>query len=155
MAQHAPLVAVDRAPLGTICIDRQPRSQPQWRNGQLPSCRVRSGRLGSGAASQALQAGLQPVLEADSIDWAAATMVTGTNSWLAQANISRGATKSGVTRDDLSQPVHSSTRRAEKRAARAPESETHNPPLQARQPETERARADQECRIHQRTTSFC
>ena len=29
MAQHAPLVAVDRAPLGTICIDRQPRSQPQ------------------------------------------------------------------------------------------------------------------------------
>ena len=33
MAQHAPLVAVDRAPLGTICIDRQPRSQPQWRSG--------------------------------------------------------------------------------------------------------------------------
>jgi hypothetical protein len=32
-----------------------------------------------------LQAGLPPVLEADSIDWAAATMVAGTNSWLAQA----------------------------------------------------------------------
>ena len=114
MAQHAPLVAVDRAPLGTICIDRQPRSQPQWRNGSLPGCRVRSGRLGSGAASQAVQAGLPPVLEADSIDWAAATMVAGTNSWLAQAHISGGATKSGVTRDDLSQSVHSGARRAEK-----------------------------------------
>ena len=33
MAQHAPLVAVDRAPLGTICIDRQPRSQPKGRLG--------------------------------------------------------------------------------------------------------------------------
>src|SRR5579862_635110 len=30
-------------------------------------------------------------------------MVAGTNSWLAQAYISGGATKSGVTRDDLSQ----------------------------------------------------
>src|SRR5258705_11109411 len=91
MAQHAPLVAVDRAPLGTICIDREARSQPQWRRGPLPGCRVRSGRLASGAASQALQAGLPPVLEADSIDWAAATMVAGTNSWLAQAHISGGA----------------------------------------------------------------
>src|SRR5580700_3951393 len=113
MAPHAPLDAVDRAPLGTICIDRQPRSQPQWRSGPLPGCRVGSGRLGSGEASQALQAGLPPVLEADSIDWAAATMVAGTNSRLAQAHISGGATKSGVTRDDLSQPVHSGTRRAE------------------------------------------
>src|ERR1700729_3568438 len=117
MAQYAPLVAVDRAPLGTICIDRQPRSQPQWRSGPLPGCRVRSGRMGSGATSQALQAGLPPVLEVDSIDWAAATMVAGTNSWLAQAHISGGATKSGVTRDDLSQPVHPGARRAEKRAA--------------------------------------
>src|ERR1700693_5346371 len=102
MALYAPLVAVDRAPLGTICVDRQPRSQPQWRSGPLPGCRVRSGRMGSGATSQALQAGLPPVLEADSIDWAAATMVAGTNSWLAQAQIPGGATKSGVTRDDLS-----------------------------------------------------
>src|SRR5262245_7404328 len=117
MAQHAPLVAGDRAPLGTICIDGQPRGQPQWRSGPLPGCRVRSGRLGSGAASQALQAGLSAVLEADSIDGAAAAMVAGTNSWLAQAHISGGATKSGVTRDDLSQPVHSGARRAEKRAA--------------------------------------
>ena len=38
-------------------------------------------------------------------------------SWLAQAHIPGGATKSGVTRDDLSQPVHSGARRAEKRAA--------------------------------------
>ena len=43
--------------------------------------------------------------------------VTGTNSRLAQAHISGGATKSGVTRDDLSQPVRSGARRAEKRAA--------------------------------------
>src|ERR1700722_8094464 len=88
MALYAPLVAVDRAPLGTICVDRQPGSQPQWRSGPLPGCRVRSGRMGSGATSQALQAGLPPVLEADSIDWAAATMVAGPNSWLAQAHIS-------------------------------------------------------------------
>src|ERR1700752_3646385 len=117
MAQHASIVAVDRTPLGTICIDRQPRGQPQWRSGSLPGCRVRSGRLGSGAASEALQAGLPPVLEGDSIDWAATTMVAETNSWLAQAHISGGATKSGVTRDDLSQSVHSGARRAEKRAA--------------------------------------
>src|SRR5258708_22706324 len=50
------------------------------------------------SAPEALQTGLPPVLEADSIDWAATTMVAGTNSWLAQAHISRGATKSGVTR---------------------------------------------------------
>src|ERR1700738_2360320 len=117
MAQHAPLVAVDRAPLGTICIDRQPRSQPQWRSGPLPGRPVRSGRMGSDATSQALQAGLPPVPEADSIDRAAATMVTGTNSRLAQAHISGGATKPGVTRDDLSQPLHPGARRAEKRAA--------------------------------------
>jgi Helix-turn-helix domain len=47
---------------------------------------------GSGAASQALQVGLPPVLEADSIDRAAATMVAGTNSWLAQAHTSGGHT---------------------------------------------------------------
>src|SRR5215813_2423141 len=117
MAQHAPLVAVNRAPLGTICIDRQRRSPPQWRSGPLPGCQVRSGHLGSSAASQALQAGLLPVLEADSIDGTAATMVAGTNSRLAQAHLSGGATKSGVTRDDLSQPVHSGARRPEKRAA--------------------------------------
>jgi hypothetical protein len=96
MAQHAPLVAVNRASLGTICIDRQPRSQPQWRSGPLPGCQVRSGCLGSGAASEALQAGLPPVLEADSIDGTAATMVAGTNSRLAQAHLSGGATKSGI-----------------------------------------------------------
>ena len=117
MAQHAPLVTVDRASLGTICIDRQPRSRAQWRSGPLPGSQVRSGRLGSGAASQALQASLPPVLEADGIDGAAATMVAGTNSRLAQAHLSGVATKSGVTRDDLSQPIHSGARRAEKRAA--------------------------------------
>ena len=57
--------------------------------------------LGSGAASQALQAGLPSVAEADSIDQAAAAMVTGTNCWLAQAHISGGTAKPGVTRDDL------------------------------------------------------
>ena len=91
--------AVDRAPLGTICIDRQPRSQPQWRSRPLPGCRVRSGRLGSGAASQALQAGLPPVLEADSIDWVAATMVAGTNSWLAYPTPHRVTFLTGLNRD--------------------------------------------------------
>jgi IS30 family transposase len=61
--------------------------------------------VGSGAAPKALQAGLPPVLETDSIDRTAATIVAGTNSWLAQARISGGATKASVTRDDLSQPV--------------------------------------------------
>ena len=117
MAQHAPLVAVDRAPLGTICIDRQPRSQPQWRSGPLPGRGGRSGGLGSGAASQALQAGLPSVLEADSINFAAAAMVTGANCRLAQADISGGTSKAGVTRDDLSQPVHSGARRTEKGAS--------------------------------------
>ena len=95
------------APPGAICIDRQPRSQAQWRSGPLPGSQVRSGRLGSDAASQALQVGLPPVLEASSIDGTAATMVAGTNSRLAQAHLSGGATKSGVTRDDLSQPIRS------------------------------------------------
>jgi IS30 family transposase len=40
-----------------------------------------SSRLGSGAASQAVQAGLPSVPEPDSIDQAAAAMVTGTNCW--------------------------------------------------------------------------
>ena len=57
MAQHAVLVAVDRAPLGTVCVNHQPRSPAQWRGGSLSGCRVRSARLGSGAASKALQAG--------------------------------------------------------------------------------------------------
>src|SRR6202012_2623913 len=146
---------IDRAPLGTTCIDRQPRGQPQWRSGPLSGRRVRSGRLGSGSAPEALQTGLPPVLEADSIDWAATTMVAGTNSWLAQAHISGGATKSGVTRDDLSQPVHPGARRAEKRAAGSPEGEAPDPPRQARQPETERARPDQGCGIHQATPGIC
>jgi IS30 family transposase len=53
--------------------------------------------LGSGAAPQALQAGLPSVLETDSIDQAAAAMVTGANCRLAQAHISGEASKAGVT----------------------------------------------------------
>ncbi len=78
MAQHAPLVAVDRAPLGTISVNH-PGSPAQWWSVLLPGCWVRSGGLGSGAASQALQAGFLSVLEADSIDQAAAEMITGTD----------------------------------------------------------------------------
>ena len=85
--------------------------------GSLSSRPVRSSRLGSGAASQALQAGLPSAPEPDSIDQAAAAMVAGTNCWLAQAHLSGGTAKPGVTRDDLSQPVHSGARRAEKRTA--------------------------------------
>src|ERR1700704_3482299 len=86
----------------------------QWRGGSLSGCGVRSVRVGSGAAPQALQAGLPSVLEADSINLAAAAMVTGANCRLAQTHISGGTSKAGVTRDDLSQPVHSGARRAEK-----------------------------------------
>ena len=71
----------------------------------LSGCGFRSGRMGSGAAPQALQAGLPSVLEADSINLAAAAMVTGASCRLAQAQISGGTSKAGVTRDDQSQPV--------------------------------------------------
>jgi IS30 family transposase len=71
MAQHAPLVAVDRAALGTISVHDQPRGPAQWRGGKLSGYGVRSGRVGSSAASKALQAGLPSVPEADSIDLAA------------------------------------------------------------------------------------
>src|SRR3981189_1685848 len=114
MAQHAPLVAVDRASLGTISINHQPRSPAQWRGGSLSGCGVRSVRVGSGAAPQALQAGLPPLPEAGSIHPPAPAMVTGANCRLAQTHISGGTSKAGVTRDDLSQPVHSGARRAEK-----------------------------------------
>ena len=70
--------------------------------------------------------------------------------WL--KHISGGTAKPGVTRDDLAQSVHSGARGAEKRTTSAPQSETHYPPLQARQPETKRARPDKECRVHQRKT---
>src|ERR1700694_3900555 len=79
---------------------------------RLSGCGVRSGCVGSDAASQALQAGLRSVLEADSINLAAATMVTGANCRLAQVHLSGETSKAGVTRDDLSQPVHSGARRA-------------------------------------------
>jgi hypothetical protein len=76
--------------------------------------RVGLGRLASGATSNALQAGLPSVSEADSIDVAAAAMVTGADCGLAKTQISGRASKPGVTRDDLPQPVHSGARRAEK-----------------------------------------
>jgi hypothetical protein len=62
----------------------------QWRGGLLSGCGFRSGRMGSGAAPQALQAGLPSVLEADSINLAAAAMVTGASCRLAQAHKSGG-----------------------------------------------------------------
>src|ERR1700722_17655689 len=58
-----------------------------------------SDQAASGAASQALQAGLPPVLEADSIDWVAATMVAGTNSWLAYPTPHRVTFLTGLNRD--------------------------------------------------------
>src|SRR5437879_4093657 len=77
MAQHALLVAVDCTPLGTVSVNHQPRSPAQWRGGSLSGCGVRSGRVGSGAAPQAVQAGLPYVLRAYSINLHAAAMVTG------------------------------------------------------------------------------
>jgi hypothetical protein len=87
------------------------------RNVNISVWALNEGRLGTCAASQALQAGLPSVPEADSIDLAAAAMVTGANCRLAQAHVSGGASKAGVTRDDLSQLVHSGAWRAEKGAA--------------------------------------
>jgi hypothetical protein len=58
-------------------------SREVQRNGSLSSGKIRSGCLGQGAASHALQAGLPTVLEADSINSAAATVVTGADCWLA------------------------------------------------------------------------
>ena len=72
--------------------------------------------MGSGAVPEALQSGLPSVLEADSINLAAAAMVTGANCRLAQAPIFGGTCKAGVTRDYQSQPDHSGARRAEKGA---------------------------------------
>src|ERR1700727_2281917 len=117
MAQHAPLVAVDRAALGTISVHDQPRGPAQWRGRKLSGYGVRSGRVGSSAASKALQAGLPSVPEANSIDLAAAAMVTRADCRLAKTYVSGGASKAGVTRDDLSQSVHSGARRAEKGAS--------------------------------------
>src|ERR1700724_171424 len=108
-------VAFDCSAIGTICLDHQPWSQSQWWPGSLSGCPVRSSRLGSGATSQALQAGLPSGSEPDSIDQAAAAMVTGTNCWLAQTHISGGTAKTGVTRDDLSQSVHSGAWGVEKK----------------------------------------
>ena len=63
MAQHAVLVAVDRAPLGTVCVNHQPRSPAQWRGGSLSGCGFRSGRVGSGAARPKLcKLACRPVL---------------------------------------------------------------------------------------------
>jgi hypothetical protein len=93
------------------------REVQRWRVGPLSGCPVRSGCLGSSATSQALQAGLPSVPEADSINLAAAAMVTAANCRLAQAHISGGISKAGVTRDDLSQPIHSGAWRAEKGAS--------------------------------------
>jgi hypothetical protein len=92
MAQHAPLVAVDCAPLRTM---RQPSAVKSIAMVGRTAIELPGpiSYLGSGAASQALQAGLPSVAEADSIDQAAAAMVTGTNCWLAQAHISRGNCK--------------------------------------------------------------
>src|SRR5580704_10401083 len=110
-------VAFDCSPIGTICIDHQPRSRSQWWIGSVSGRSVGSSRVGSRPAPQAAQAGLPSVPEADSIGQAAAAMVTGTNCWLAQTHLSEGTAKPSVTRDDLSQPVHSGPWGAEKRAA--------------------------------------
>ena len=72
-------VAFDRSPAGAICIDHQPFGQSQCWIGSVSGFPVGSSRLGSGAASQALQAGLPSVPEPDSIEQAAAALVTGTN----------------------------------------------------------------------------
>ena len=117
MAQHAPLVSVDCDPLGTICVNHQSQVH---RNGGS-DC-YRAARSDKAAWDRARRPKLcklacRPFLKAHSIDLAAAAMVTGANCRLAQAHIFGGSSKAGVTRDDLSQPVHSGARRAEKGAS--------------------------------------
>jgi hypothetical protein len=68
-----------------------------------------------------LQVGLPPILVPDSIDEAAAAVVSGTNCRLAQTRVSGGKAKSGVTRDDISKPVYSGAWRAEKGTPRPPD----------------------------------
>jgi hypothetical protein len=117
MAQYVLHVAVDRAPLGAAAVKHQPRSPAQRRSGSVTGCGSRSGRLGAGAASKALQVSLPSVPEADSIRFAGAAIVTRADCWLAKTYTSGTASKACVTRDDLSQPVHSGARRAEEGAS--------------------------------------
>ena len=91
----------------------------QRRAGTVSGDTFRSGRLGSGPAPQAVQAGLLSVPGPDSIGQAAAEMVARADRRLAQAHLPRGAAQSGVARNDLSQPVHPGPRSAEEGAAGA------------------------------------
>jgi hypothetical protein len=68
MAQHAPLVAVDRAPLGTICIDRQLRSQAQRNRSSMKDperpCSIRP-QLRS--LQNVLQRSVEPAIKSDTL----------------------------------------------------------------------------------------
>src|SRR4029079_12766281 len=95
---------------GSACAARYGRLRATWDDLHQPSAvkssamagriaiglrvPIRSRGIGRGAP-QALQAGLPSVLEADSINLAAAAMVTGANCRLAQAHISGGTSKAG------------------------------------------------------------
>ena len=58
------------------------------------------GPLGIGRASQALQSGLPSILKADSINSAAAAMVTGADCWLAQTHILDKCVSIGLPKTD-------------------------------------------------------
>lgn len=79
-----------RPPSGTISVNHQPGGTAQWRGRSLLGDGGRSGRLGSGVAPQALQAGLPPVPEAHSISVVAATMVTRADCLLVKTHLSEG-----------------------------------------------------------------
>src|SRR6185295_4651529 len=116
---------------GSACAARCGRSRATWDDLHQPlavKSSVMAGRIaiglrgpirpgGIGRGARSFASWLAVFLEADSINLVAAAMVTGANCRLAQAHISGGTRKAGVTRDDLSQPVHSGARRAEKGAS--------------------------------------
>ena len=60
--QHLLFAAGDRSPAGSIAVHDQPRGTAQRWSGSLSGGAVRPGRMGSGLASQAVQAGCRPFL---------------------------------------------------------------------------------------------
>jgi len=104
MAQYALLVAVDCAPLGTIASTI---SREVQRNGGSDCYRagpVRPSCLGSSGRPKLCKLACRPFLRRTVSTWRGG-MVTAANCRLAQAHISGGISKAGVTRDDLSQPI--------------------------------------------------
>jgi hypothetical protein len=99
-----------------------------------------------------VQAGLPSVPEPDSIDQAAAAMVTRTNCWLAQRTYP-GELQNQVSHETIYRSLFIQARGVLKKEL-LEHLRARGPPLQARQPGTKRARPDKECRVHQQKTGI-